>query len=161
MREQGLTTLFFIAGAFAGVIGMHALGFRASSPASATASPSLRADNPPIPAPTHGAAEANGILAQGLELGQLYQRFARELDESGAPLPTVPAYNAPAPMGEPPPPAEPADSEPIQPLQPTPESGIRTVAGARVHTIPPFMRDALKASEDQTLAQIPPAADGK
>lgn len=146
MREQGLTALFFIAGALAGVIGMHALGLRADAPAAATAPRNQQSGNPPEPAPAQDSADVKGVLEKGLELGQMYQRFARELDESGAPLPTVPAYNAPAPMGESLPPAEPVGDEPLQPLQPTPESGVRTAGGARMYTIPPIMRDALRAS---------------
>ncbi|GEM_PF-3664844 len=146
MREQGLTALFFIAGALAGVIGMHALGFRTSSPASATAPSSQGNLRPSATAPD--STGAKGILEQGLELGQMYQRFAQELDESasGSALPTVPAYNAP--VGASLPPAQPTNSEPLQPLNPTHESGVRTAAGARMYTVPSFMRDALRASQE-------------
>jgi hypothetical protein len=139
--------LFFIAGALAGILGMHALGLRASNPAPQPAT--LRNQNlgnlQPQAQPQRSAS-ANQLLERGLALGQMYERFARETEEpnASAPLPTIPAYNASAPT----PPPEPMGEEPLQPLQPIGESAnMRTARGAPVYTIPPLMRDALQAAD--------------
>lgn len=147
MQERGLMVLFFIAGALAGILGMHALGLRASNPTPQPAT--LRSQNLgdlQLQAQPQRSASPNQLLKQGLALGQMYERFTREMEEpnASAPLPTIPAYNAPAPTPSP----ESMGEEPLQPLQPSSESAnMRTARGAPVYTIPPFMRDALQATE--------------
>jgi len=147
VQERGLMTLFFIAGALAGILGMHALGLRASAPVPQPPTlPNQERGSLQLQPQPQRSARANQVLERGLALGQMYERFAREMEEPNAstPLPTTPAYNAPAPT----PPPEPMGEEPLQPLQPTGErANIQTARGAPVYTIPPFMRDALQATE--------------
>lgn len=150
MQERWITVLFFIAGVLAGVLGMRLLGLRSqptvSAPrASAPASERLNLGAIGLRLPEGDQAQARDALQQGLQLGQLYQQFARE-ESASEPLPvlpTLPAYNPPAPPSAPLPASQPADVEPLQPLQPS-QPALRQPARAPLFAIPPAIRDAFR-----------------
>lgn len=152
MQERWITVLFFIAGVLAGVLGMRLLGLRlqptASAPQASVPAPErLNLEGIGLRLPESDQARARDALQQGLQLGQLYQQFAREesVSEPSPVLPTLPAYNPPAPPSAPLPASQPADAEPLQPLQTDPPT-LRQPARAPLFAIPPVMRDAFRAS---------------
>ncbi|MCX7993216.1 MAG: hypothetical protein N2651_06060 [Fimbriimonadales bacterium] len=150
MQERWLTGLFFVAGIIAGVLGMRLLGMRTESPAAALpAPPTLRSGDLGMRIPESDSVDTRQALEQGSALGRLSQQFARDTDApaSDASLPTIPAFNAPAPMGSSLPPTQPADTEPLQPLQQVDNPGVSVAGRATLYRIPPFMGDALRASE--------------
>lgn len=150
MQERWLTGLFFVAGIIAGVLGMRLLGVQTESRATSLPTPpTLRSGDLGVRLPESNSVDTRQALERGLALGRLYQQFSRDTDAPAldASLPTIPAFNAPAPMGASLPPTQPADTEPLQPLQQVDNPGVSVARRATLYRIPPFMGDALRASE--------------